>query len=445
MSLFPRSLSGRLFVTASALVLVTVLLTGVAMDFVLRRFIQGQVDGRLDGQILAVADALRVAPDGSLRLERIVDGPPFERPLSGWYWEVLAPAPVLRSSSLGDKAFAMDRTDVGFRPKPVTVFGTGPRREALRVRVQNARVGSTAVTIATAAPLEALAGPRRQALTPLALMLVALALVMLGGALLQVRLGLRPLALLRRDLSLVRRGYSERVSDTQPTEIAPLVSELNTLLDQNAANLERARRHVANLAHALKTPLATLALALEQPGADLEGTSKPLVLLMDRRIRHHLSRARAAAIDGGRGRARVLLAPHIEDHLAAFGKLYADKNLAFSARIETNLSAACDKQDLDEIFGNLIDNACRWTRHTVEVRTRSAGRRIEISIEDDGPGLSDAKAADMLRRGRRLDEAMPGYGFGLPIASELIELYGGSITLGRSEIGGLCAEFTLPS
>ena len=229
------------------MIVVALLATGIVMDFALRRFIQGQVDGRLDGQILSVADALRIAPDGSLRLEHTVDGPPFERPLSGWYWEVLAPAPVLRSQSLQEQDFALARPLLENHPKPIAIDGVGPLGEALRGRVQRIALGSRASQIAASAPLEALAGPLHEALTPLIVTLGLLAAALLAGVAAQVRLGLRPLAMLRTELTDVIGGRAERITGAQPVEIAPLVRELNTLLDQNAANLERARRHVANL------------------------------------------------------------------------------------------------------------------------------------------------------------------------------------------------------
>ena len=440
----PKSLSGRLLLSASVLIVLALLATGTVMDFALRRFIQGQVDGRLDGQILSVADALRIAPDGSLRLEHTVDGPPFERPLSGWYWEVLAPGPVLRSQSLLSQEFWIAHPLLEDHPRPVAIDGTGPPDEPLRVRVKRIAIGARTVTIAVSAPLEALAGPLHEALAPLIVTLVLLAAALIGGALLQVRLGLRPLARLQADLTGVIGGRAERITGRQPSEIAPLVRELNTLLDQNAANLERARRHVANLAHGLKTPLATLALALEDSACDPTGRLLPLVTIMDRRIRHHLTRARTAAL-GGAERSRVPLGPRITDHIAVFAKLYAEKTLRFGTQISPGAAVACDPQDLDEIIGNLLDNACKWSRHEVLITAATSGTLVTLTIEDDGPGLSGEQAVDMIRPGRRVDESAPGYGFGLPITRELADLYGGAFTLARSELNGLCARVTLPA
>lgn len=441
----PHSLGGRLLLGASVFIALALVLTGVAMDVALRRFIQGQVDGRLDGQILTVADALRTGPDGALRLERTVDGPPFERFLSGWYWEVLAPGPVLRSQSLPEAAgaFAPGVPVPADEPRPVTTGGNGPLGEPLRVRVKRVRTGAVTVTIAAAAPLRALAGPLREAMTPLVATLALLAAGLIGGVLLQVRLGLRPLALLRDQLTAVRTGRAERIGGPQPSEIMPLVSELNSLLDQNAANLERARRHVANLGHGLKTPLATLALALDEPGLDPEGRLRPLVVTMDRRIRHHLARARTAAL-GGAVRTRTMLAPAIADHTAVFAKLYADKGLTFEVAVDRAAAVACEAQDLDEMLGNVLDNACKWARTRVLVTAVPGAPLVVLAVDDDGPGLSDAQAADVLRPGQRIDESTPGYGFGLPITRELAELYGGTLRFGRSALGGLQASIELP-
>ncbi len=457
MTWLPNSLGARLVLFATAVILLALLVTGVAMDLALRRFIQGQVDSRLDTQILTVADALRAAPDGSLRLERSVDGPPFDRAPSGWVWEVLpgpavpppaAPAPpdpVLRSRSLAGNAFTFDagRWPWLEEPRPVTVDGSGPLDEPLRVRVQGHQLGRLQITIAAGAPLRALAGPLHEILTPLVVTLLLLAAGLIGGVVLQVRLGLRPLTRLRAELHRVRTGRADRISGPQPREVGPIVDELNSLLDQNALNLERARRHVANLAHGLKTPLATLALAFDEPGADPGRRFSPLVANMDRLIRHHLARARAAAL-GGDSRNRVDLAAALADHVAVFSKLYADKGVAFETRLGSGVAVACEAQDLDEMLGNLLDNASKWTRTRVLVTASARDTRVDVGIEDDGAGLPSGQAEHVMRVGGRIDETAPGYGFGLPITRELVELYGGTLTLDRSGLGGLRATLDLP-
>jgi signal transduction histidine kinase len=442
----PQSLSGRLLSVAITLVVIAMLAASVAMYFALHRFVQGQVDGRLDGQIFSARDALRVASDTGLSLDPVANGPPFDRPRGGWYWKVVMPSGTLRSPSLGPNDFNFKEPAPEQRPgperRPETADGIGPDGEPLRVRVQSFDVAGRSVLIAAAAPLHALRGPLREALWPVAVTLGVLGLTLIGGVVLQVRFGLRPLVRLTEELHRVRTGKVQRIEGPQPAEVTPLVAELNTLLDQNDANLERARRHVANLAHGLKTPLATLAVVMEETGAD--DRLKPLVTVMDRRIRHHLARARLAAL-GGPERARTLLAQRAADHVEAFGKIYADKDLRFEGVIPPDIVVACEAQDLDELLGNLLDNACKWAREGVRVMASANGTRVDLIIEDDGPGLSDAQALEMMRPGRRIDENAPGYGFGLPIARELVELYGGTILLSRAGLGGLRVAIALPA
>ncbi|HLJ52246.1 MAG TPA: ATP-binding protein, partial [Rhizomicrobium sp.] len=215
-------------------------------------------------------------------------------------------------------------------------------------------------------------------------------------------------------------------------------------LEQNAANLERARRHVANLAHGLKTPLATLALALEEPGHDSERRLLPLVALMDRRIRHHLTRARTA-VQGGPERARSMLAPRIADHVAAFTKLYADKHLEFMIVVPEDAVVACETQDLDEMLGNLLDNACKWSHGHVRVTAENAAANVCLYVEDDGPGLTPHERGQVGERGERLDESVPGSGLGLAIVRDIAKLYAGSLNLDSSPLGGLRARLTLPA
>ena len=352
--------------------------------------------------------------------------------------------PVLRSRSLAEDAFTFDASPRwGAGPRPVTVDGLGPREEPLRVRVRSYLVGRLRVTIAAGAPLRALVGPLHEILTPLVATLLLLAAGLIGGVVFQVRLGLRPLTRLRAELHRVRTGRADRIAGPQPREVRPVVDELNSLLDQNALNLERARRHVANLAHGLKTPLATLALAFEEPGADPGRRFGPLVANMDRLIRHHLARARAAAL-GGDSRSRVDLAAALADHVTVFAKLYADKGVTYESRLEPGMTVACEAQDLDEMLGNLLDNASKWTRSRVLVTASARETRVDVGVEDDGSGLPSGPGAHGVRHGGRLDETAPGCGVGLPITRELVELYGGTLTLARSGLGGLQATLDLP-
>ncbi|AWN50129.1 sensor histidine kinase [Methylobacterium terrae] len=420
------------------MIVAALVVAGLAIGLILARFVRGQIDSRLDAQIVSLVSGLE--PGEPLHLSRDLDAPPFDRPGSGWTWQVRRGGAVLRSASLGTRDLAVPSrpAEDGDRPRPAD--GTGPRGEALILRVL-ALPDGTVVT--ASAPRAALNGPLREAGLALAASLVVLGIVLAAAGLLQVRLGLQPLDRLRRDLEAVRAGRRERVPEPQPTEVRPLAAEINALLDQNAAQLAQARTHVANLAHGLKTPLATLNLALSEPGRDPDGRLSHLVGSLDRGVRHHLRRARSAALAGAT-RIRTDLAGPVADLAGALERLYAEKGVRVTCAVPPGLAAACDRQDLDEMLGNLIDNACTWCAGSVRVSAEGAGSDVVVAIEDDGPGLGPEALAAVAQRGRRLDETVPGHGFGLAITTELAELYGGGLALDRSGMGGLRARLRLP-
>lgn len=447
------SLSRRLLIAASGFIAVALVIATVLIGFVLHRFVQGQIDQRLDTQIVFLASMLRADRDGRLSLAGNADGPPFERVRRGWYWQVIGPGNALHSASLAgadlDDALKLrhpppPREDRGDRePRPRPADGIGPDGDHLHYRIKVEQVGGRDVTIIASAPRAAVLGPLREALVTLGISLAVLGLALVFAIMLQIRLGLRPLERLRQALADVRAGRSERVPDRQPREIQPLVQELNGLLAQNAANLERARRHVANLAHGLKTPLATLSIATSDGAVHNPAILQPLVTQMERRIRHHLGRARAAALHGS-VRVQMLAAPRLQDLGAVLARIHHDKAIAFTVDVPSDLVVACEQQDFDEMAGNLLDNAFKWARSRVTIRACCRDAIVEFAVEDDGAGLMPAQREQVLRPGERLDEAAPGFGFGLSIASELAELYGGGIALEASTLGGLRALLRLP-
>jgi signal transduction histidine kinase len=445
MKIKQASLNRRLLVGAAVFIALALVAAAIVIGFVLHRFVQGQIDQRLDTQIVFLSSMLNSGDDGAIAIAGNADGPPFDRPARGWYWEVIGPKNVLRSRSL--EGANIDVPEFHRPPRearPARADGPGPGSAPLHFRIQQITVGRIPITIVASAPRSAVYGPLREAMTTLAISLAVLGLALVLAIVLQVRLGLRPLERLRQAVADVRTGRSERVPGEQPLEILPLVSELNGLLEQNAANLERARRHVANLAHGLKTPLATLAIALSERGRDGASDLYSLVVLMERRIRHHLGRARAAALSGPT-RAQTLIAPRIDDVGNALGKIYADKRVAFAQAVPRDLAVACEQQDFDEMAGNLLENAFRWARNKVEIRAQHGdGCFVAIVIEDDGPGLRPDQIPQVLRPGERIDESAPGFGFGLPITRELAELYGGELSLDTSQFGGLRVTLRLP-
>lgn len=449
------SLSRRLLLAAMAFIALAIVIAGVAVGFALHRFVQGQIDQRLDTQVTFLSSMLRTNGDGTLSLTGSADGPPFERRRRGWYWQVKGPANSLRSQSLEGEDLTAPEVDIPDRPapprddrlakegRPKAADGPGLDDDHLHFRIQQVTVSGMPATIVVSAPRGAVWGPLREAMTTLAISLGVLGIALVLAIMVQVRLGLRPLERLRQSVADVRAGRSERVPSRQPTEVQPLVSELNGLLDQNAANLDRARRHVANLAHGLKTPLATLAISLAHSERQSDHQLGPVVDLMQRRIRHHLGRARAAALSGP-VRTQLLVAQRIRDLGDVLTKVYADRAILLSIDIADDIAITCEQQDFDEMAGNLMENAFKWARSRIAVRAVPDRRMIVLMIEDDGPGLQAAEILQVLRPGERLDESTPGFGFGLSIACELAELYGGTIDLAKSQMGGLLVSLRLP-
>ncbi len=441
---WPASLRGRLIATACLAVCLAIAVAGAAVWVLLDRLVRGQVDAQLDAQIATVAAALERSPRGEWRLVRPVEGPPFDRRGRGWYWEVRSGDDTpLRSASLGDGHVDVeDGREGGPRDRPRPAESTGPRGEALWARLR--RVGPGGPVVVATAPVEAIHGPLRTALATVSLTLLAVAAALVAAILVQVGLGLRPLRRLEGALADVRAGRRDRVPADQPTELRALAGELNALLRENAETLARARMHVANLAHGLKTPLATLSLALAEPGRDPDGRLGREIDGMDRRVRHHLRRARAAAL-AGPVRTRTPLGPPVADLADAVRRLFAGKGIAVETAVPDGLALLVEREDLDEMLGNLVENACRWCRTRVSVGAESDGREVVIRVDDDGPGLDPAAREAVLRPGLRLDESQPGSGFGLPITRELADLYGGSLALGAAPAGGLRVVLALPA
>jgi signal transduction histidine kinase len=425
---------------------VTLALCGAAVSIgaVLHRFVRGQLDGRLDERIVSLVSDVRGDADGRLALRRDLEVPPFDHLRSGWYWEVRRGDAVLRSASLGGADLAVPAGPAGDdRPAPADGMGPFGDRLILRVLTVPGRLGEAATVFVASAPASALYGPVLEALRTLGLCMALIGALLVVAVLVQVRVGLRPLRRLLEQLGEVRAGLRERIPAEQPLEVRPLVGEINALLDQNAANLAHARGHVANLAHGLKTPLATLAMAFGSTGSSPDARLAGLIEDMDRRIRHHLRRARAAALSGP-VRTKVNLAGVVEDLVMVLGRLHAGKGVVFETEVLAGLGVACDRQDVEEMLGNLVENACRWCAGLVRVSARREDSSVVVMIEDDGPGLAPGDRSAVLQRGRRLDESEPGDGFGLPIALELAELYGGSIELEVSSLGGLAIRLVLP-
>ena len=439
-----NSLAFRLVASAAVWCAVWLSGGGYALSALFGKTVERNFDARLGVLLEGVVAGSELNADGELELRPQLGEPRFEQPLSGWYWQIGDGVRVLRrSSSLWDATLP-----AALAPGQLAAARdvAGPEGQPLRLLVR-----AIILPGADAPLLYAVAGDRREIELDrqnfnrlLSLALGVLFVGVIGAVLVQVRFGLEPLRRVGRALGAIRGGASARLEGDFSAEIEPLATELNALLDHNEALVERARTHVGNLAHGLKTPLSVLtneARRSEGPLAELVGRQ---VALMRRQVDHHLARARAIATGSILG-ARTEVLPVLGDLERTLDRIYADKALAIEIACPPGLAFRGARQDLEEMLGNLLDNACKWAAAKVTVRAESAGEHVQIAIEDDGPGLPAPRRAEVLERGRRLDEQMPGTGLGLAIVADLAQLYGGRLVLDTAAGSGLQALLFLPA
>jgi signal transduction histidine kinase len=268
------------------------------------------------------------------------------------------------------------------------------------------------------------------------------------GGLFLVRKAVAPFRVLRARLSSVREGRKQRIEGGYPAEVQPLVNDLNALLEDRERAVARALTTAGDLAHGLKTPLAVLAQEAEQAGAaghhELATTLREQVERMQRQIDYHLARARATASSRAAPKLRCAVLPSVEGLVRTMRRLHAERELTIDADVSPAHEIQGHSEDLEEMLGNLLDNACKWARSRVAVSSSIDDDQVVIAVDDDGPGLDPSIRAQVLQRGVRADQQVRGSGLGLAIVSDLAELYGGSVTLETSPLGGTRARLQLP-
>lgn len=463
------SLRLRLLAGTLVWVLLTVLVAGWALGRMFTDHVERQFQAELTTHLNQLATHLAIDASGQVALRAVLSDPRFARPYSGLYWQidVLGASAgdgspegsrrgVLRSRSLWDVVLAVP----GDLPADGEVHAhdtEGPDGAPLRMIEQVLRPAERpelALRVIVAANAALVVEPVARFNRILALALALLAAGLAVVALVQVRVGLRPLARLRHGLAAVREGRSTAIDGRFPAEIQPLVAEFNAVLARNAEVVTRARTHAGNLAHAVKTPLAVLAnAAADAPDDAFARLVREQVGLARTQVDHHLVRSRAAAAVGVPG-LRTPLRPVLEGLLRLMNKVHAGRGLNVTLlACEDELAFRGEAQDLHEMLGNLIDNACKWAASRVEVHAGEhvaggsgpldAGQ-LRICIDDDGPGLPPEVREAVFARGVRADERMPGAGLGLSIVRELAQLYGGEVRVEVSPWSGLRAVLELP-
>jgi signal transduction histidine kinase len=426
-------------------------LAGTFRDHVLDQF-----DVALSQQLEQLTARLEFDPRGQPVIgARGMSDPRWEKAYSGLYWQVerlsgdgAGDRIVLRSRSLWDAELGVP--DDALADGAVHRHdGRGPRGETLRIVERSLQAPEPALTrwrLIVAGDVHDAAAAVERFNGVLAASLGGLGVLLALAAFAQVAVGLAPLASMQAALQRVRAGQVPRLQGRFPSEVQPLVDAFNGVLDRNAEVVERARAHAGDLAHALKTPLAVLGQAAREAGpTELSAVVAEQVGNAERHVHWHLARARASATRHVPGQ-RAPLEPVVRGLLRAMARLHADRHLDLDADgVPAGLAFAGAEQDLQEMLGNLIDNACRSARSAVVVQAARDGAWLRIAVDDDGPGIAPERRSEVLQRGIRLDESGTGSGLGLAIVVDLARVYGGTLTLDGTQAGGLRALLRLPA
>jgi signal transduction histidine kinase len=455
-----NSLAFRLTASAAIISIILFVAAGVLLADLFKSAVERNFDERLHAVLDGLLSNVDVAGDGeAIAMQSALADTRFALPLSGWYWQV---TPLgenaggrLVSASLLDQVLAPPAGDLSNRDSDGVarfylqdVKGTQLRGIEQRYRFQGS---DREYSIVVAGNFDELKGEIWAYTNALVLVLAFLGLGFLGSVIVQVRYGLRPMTVLRDELNAIREGQKEKLEGDYPEEIEPVARELNLMIGANAEIVERARTQVGNLAHALKTPLSVLTNEAGVNKGPLTQLIKEQADIMRDQVSLYLDRARRAA------RARSLGAATgvsmVVDAIArTLGRIHQEKGIKVEVDVPETLKFRGEQQDLEEMVGNLLDNAFKWATRRISVRARalkeqtSDGRAwLEITVEDDGPGLPADRRVEALKRGRRLDETKPGSGLGLSIVAETASMYSGRIVLDSSNLGGLRTTLTLPA
>jgi signal transduction histidine kinase len=453
-----RSLVSRLIGLAALWTAALLIAGAVGLTQLYRTSVFRAVDDQLEGAVSSLLENVSADESGVIGVARPALDPRYAQTYSGRYWQVFyideeagRLVSIDGSRSLFGRSIEVDPSLVASaRAAPgvrVTGGGRGPDNQRLRAMAIAVRYSpfNDLVLISAATDRSPADRDVRAFSTAASWTLAAFAIGLVAAVLVQVRWGLAPLFAMRDAVTEIREGARERLEENAPSELAPLARELNALLDHNRDIVERARAHVGNLAHALKTPISIILNESRAQSGPFSEVVRRQTEKMQVQVEHHIRRASAAARSHAIG-ARTDLRPVVDDIVRTLPRMYPDRSVAVEVDVAPDISFRGERQDLEEMIGNLLDNAFKWTRTRVRVAAvaKDAGR-LGVVVEDDGAGLPTAQLAEAVARGVRLDEAAPGSGLGLSIVDDLARAYGGRLDLAPSPLGGLRAALDLPS
>ena len=439
------SLTRRMIGVAALWIVLLLFAGGFALDRVLSRTIERNFDEQLEQVLNGMIAASEIGPDGEVVFNRPPADQRFIEPYSGVYFQISGTgADTFPSRSLWDRRLRVRSLHDDNRAH---VYNSGEfQDEPLRIAERDAILpgAETRWRFQVAQSREIIDRQIRQLRSTLIWSFAVLGAGLLILAALQTVYGLWPLRRVRREVALIRSGEKTRVAQDFPSELRPLTEEINQLLAHNEDQAEEARRHAGNLAHALKTPLTVITNAATARSADLADTVCREALVMRRQVDHHLARARAIGRRAA-AQSRALVWESLEAVQRAVDRMYEETTVDIAGAKDAQVRV--ERQDLDEMIGNLVENAAKYGGGRVFVTVEPKGEMVDVVVEDDGPGIAEADRGQLFNRGVRLDTTgKPGTGLGLAIVRDVAEIYGGRVTLEESEdLGGLLARLTLPS
>jgi signal transduction histidine kinase len=443
------SLSRRMIGIAALWIIALLLSGGFALDRVLSRSIVDSFDNQMVFILNSMIASSEIGPDGEVRFNRPPADQRFVEPYSGLYFQISgAGAETFPSRSLWDRRLRVIDTHADLKPHlyDSNEFSTHDHSEPLRIAERDAILPGSPVRwrFQVAQSRDTLDDEIRRLRSTLFWSFGALGVGLLVLAALQTFYGLWPLRRVREEVAAIRSGDETRISDEFPAEIKPLTEEINQLLAHSEAQAEEARRHAGNLAHALKTPLTVITNAATAHDPHLTETVCREALVMRRQIDHHLARARAIGRRAA-AQSRANVWESLEAVQRAVDRLY--ENVTVDIAGDHHAQVRVERQDLDEMLGNLVENAAKYGGGRVFVTVEPRDGQVDVLVEDDGPGIPVERRGELFTRGARLDTTgKPGTGLGLAIIRDVAEIYGGKIHLEESEdLGGLLARLTLPS
>jgi len=447
--MMPRSLRRRMVLAAIAAISVSLVLAFFALSALFERHVTRHYDAELQSYLRQLAGAVEFPADGKFELGRPLQDARFGEPLSGLYWQIEEDSTglIVSSRSLWDTTIPL--------PKDVVPLGTVdshvlPGPQGATVRVQERMIafdlpgGTRTLRMAVAVNMMEIVAARQAFARDLWPFMLAMGLLLLAAARFYIGVGLKPLDNIRRTLNAVRTGVTRRLEGSFPSEVAPLVEEVNALLVAQDTSLARARARAADLAHGLKTPLSVLQSDAERLRARGQADMADEIGQLAEQMRRHVQHALVMTRLRGEDAVPLPLRPVVERLAASLRRTPAGERLQWRVAIPEGLTVAVDAQDITELLGNLLDNAVKWARTGISIEAQKDEASALVRVLDDGPGVPDSALASLAGRGVRLDEDKPGHGLGLAIARDIAAACGGVLSVSNRAGGGFAVHVELP-